>query len=66
MNSLLLWLNFHRFLVICCVGVGTWLAAYGLYFRTQLQPWLFKGRAHSWSVDLASKTATARGKPETG
>lgn len=64
MTGILLWINFHRMLMLGLMALATWGAAYGLYLKNQVRTIMHRGKPHSWSVDLHSKTATFNGKPE--
>jgi hypothetical protein len=57
-----LWLSFHRYFFLILIAFSLWAGSYAFYFKATIQRWLHAGRPHSWSVDLAAKTAVARGK----
>ena len=64
MFYILLLLNEHRNLVTWLLALCVWCAAYGLYFRHMVARWFGRGRAHNWSIDMASKKAITNGKEE--
>ncbi len=57
MGSLLLWLNIHRVMVIAILAVVFWVTSYMMYLRPIIANWRKRGRPHSWSIDLASKSS---------
>jgi hypothetical protein len=64
MTTILLLLSGYRVLVLTIIGLALWFMAYGLYAKRFIRQYMFKGRPHSWSVDLVTKRATSRGRPE--
>ena len=64
MAHMLLWLSLHRMGFVIVLGLLLWFGAYSYYFRQALVGHINKGKPHSWSVDLAAKTAMSRGKQE--
>ena len=65
MSTILIWLSGHRGLIIALIAVSLWGTAYYLYFgRRVLIPYLRRGDAHSWRVDMANKKAVARGREQ--
>jgi hypothetical protein len=64
MHYILLWLSLHRMAMVIVLAIVLWCGAYGWYFKLQIGGFLRRGQPHSWSVDLAAKTAMSRGKQE--
>ena len=64
MNFILIWLSLHRIAFVIVLAIAMWVGAYGYYFRQAFAGYVQKGRPHSWSVDLTSKTAISRGKQQ--
>ncbi len=62
MHSIGLWLSFHRLAFLVLIAVSLWVGSYAYYFRSTIIRWMHAGKPHSWSVDLAAKTAMTRGK----
>jgi len=60
----LLWLNQHRMLVVGLLAAAMWIGAYGWYFRNTVKTWLLRGKPHTWSVDMVTKKAVARGQEQ--
>ncbi len=60
----ILWLNEHRMLVVWLLAITLWVGAYVFYFRQLIRNWLMRGRPHSWSVDMVTKKAVARGQEQ--
>jgi hypothetical protein len=61
---ILLWLNEHRTLTVLMMALLLWTGSYYWYFRNLIRKYLFHGRPHNWSVDMATKKAVARGVEE--
>jgi hypothetical protein len=64
MTTILLVLSGYRVLVLTIIGLIMWILAYALYAKRFIKQYMHKGRPHSWSVDLVTKRATSRGRPE--
>ena len=64
MLYLILVLNEHRIAVAYTVAVSIWIAAYYWYFGPMIWRYFYRGKAHNWSVDLATKKAVANGREE--
>jgi hypothetical protein len=60
-ETILLWCNIHRTLITMLVALALWGGAYGIYFRKYFLGFAKRSRAHSWNIDMTSKTAF-RGK----
>jgi Na+/proline symporter len=60
----MLYLNMHRMGVIVVIGLMLWIGAYAYYAKPSIRQYLLRGKPHRWSVDLASRKATSRGRTE--
>jgi hypothetical protein len=61
---ILLWLNQHRLFTVLMIALFLWTGSYAWYLRGFVRKFLYHGRPHNWSVDMATKKAVARGSEE--
>lgn len=64
MKLALVWLTLHVGWFFLAVGMAMWAAAIWLYFGPQIRRRIWRGRRHSWRVDLAQRQAYTRNKLE--
>jgi hypothetical protein len=61
-ETILIWCNIHRTLITLLVALAFWGTAYGIYFRRIVVRFAGRGGAHSWKIDMTSKTAFRGGR----
>jgi len=64
MDDIMLLVTGHRLLIMGLVSLVLWTSAYYLYAKRYLKAWWNRSRSHSWTVDMANKRASSRGKFE--
>ena len=64
MSDILIWAGLHKVWIFIGMAITMWIASFYVFFLDKIRFYRWRGKSHSWTVDMVQKQTYRNSKLE--